>query len=324
MSQNHRLNINFGLVLGLLLSSSPLLAAPKQNVWVYASVYKEYIAPLEAAFEKLNPTIDVQVFQAGSEKIQAKVEAELVAKKLQADIILVSDPFWGRDLASRGLTHVRKGKNEPVLTNYNSLMVMIVHRTVSEAQRPKSFADLTKPEFKGQLVMGSPLESGSTFSTVAVLSEKLGWDYFKGLATNKMVSAGGNSAVIQKVESGEKKVGIVLLENALASMKRGSPIDVVYPSEGGIVIPSVQVIFKDSPRKDLAEKFGDFVLSDEGQKILISGYMYSSSNKLPAPPDAMPFTMASKGSPEWTPEFTSKIAKASKEIKKKFAALLLD
>ena len=73
-----------------------LVAAPKVHadkakteLWVYTSIYKEFIAPIEAAFEAAHPDVDVQVFQAGSEKVQAKVEAELLAKKVQADFIKI-------------------------------------------------------------------------------------------------------------------------------------------------------------------------------------------------------------------------------------------
>ena len=115
---------------------------------------------------------------------------------------------------------------------------------------------------------GSPLESGTTFTTVAYLSKKYGWEFFEKLRANNLASAGGNSAVIQKVESGERKLGVCLLENALAAQKRGSPIEIIYPNDGAIPIPSVQVIMKDAAHHDAAAQFSDFLLSEDGQKLL--------------------------------------------------------
>src|SRR5690606_14548239 len=114
--------------------------------------------------------------------------------------------------------------------------------------------------YKGKIQMGSPLESGSMFSTVAHLSDTYGWKYFEKLRDNKISANGGNSTVIQKVESGEKKIGIVLLENALAAKKRKSPIEIIYPKDGVVAIPSVQFILKDSKNKAEAIKFGEYLL----------------------------------------------------------------
>ncbi len=297
--------------------------AAKKEVWVYTSIYKEFIAPIEAAFEKKYPEYDVQVFQGGSEKIQAKVEAEIVAKKPQADILLTSDPFWSLGLAQRGLAATRPG-HEAVETNYYSLMVMIAHKDVPEAKRPKSFADLAKPEFKGLVQAGSPLESGTVFSTVAYLSRKYGWAYFEKLKANALASSGGNSVVIQKVESGEKKLGLVLLENALAAKKRGSPIEVIYPEDGAIPIPSVQLVFKDGRNVEGATKFADFVVSEAGQKLLLNGFMYSILPDVPAPEGAKPLKEVTAKSTAWTTESQLDVAKNAKDIKKKFAGLILE
>jgi iron(III) transport system substrate-binding protein len=310
------------LVAALALSHAGTATA-KSELWVYTSIYKEFAAPLEAAFEKAHPDIDAQVFQAGSEKIQAKVEAELLAKKPQADIMLTSDPFWSVDLERRGLAHARP-KHNAVETNYYSLMVLIAHKNVPAAQRPQAFADLTKTEFKNLIQAGSPLESGTMFSTVAYLSRKYGWEYFEKLRANNLASNGGNSTVIQKVESGEKKIGIVLLENALAGLKRGSPIEIIYPSDGAIPIPSVQVILKDAKNKANAEKFADFVLSETGQTILRGGFMYAVHPKVPAPEGAKPLSEVTAKSTAWTPAIQGEVAAASKDIKKKFAALVLE
>ncbi len=311
---------SLALILGLGAAGR---ASAKSEVWVYTSIYKEFIGPIEAAFEKKYPDLDVQVFQAGSEKIQAKVEAELLAKKPQADILLTSDPFYSVELKSRGLAFERPG-HEAVETNYYSLMVLIAHKDVPAAKRPKSFADLQKPEFKGLIQAGSPLESGTTFSTVAYLSRKFGWEYFEKMKANALASSGGNSVVIQKVESGEKKLGIVLLENALAAQKRGSPIEVIYPEDGSIPVPSVQVIMKDGKNHDGAAKFADFILSDEGQKLLVDGYMYPVSKTAPQPAGAKPLAEVTAKSTPWTQELFSEVGKGAKDIKKKFAALILE
>ena len=76
-----KLNFGKGLLFILcMLSSVSASAEPKKQLWLYTSIFKEFIAPIKTAFELEHPEIELQVFQAGSEKIQAKIEAELVAQ----------------------------------------------------------------------------------------------------------------------------------------------------------------------------------------------------------------------------------------------------
>ena len=317
-----QVSVRFLAILGLTLVL-PLQTYAKTQLWVYTSMYKEFAAPIKEAFEKKNPDIEVQIFQAGSEKIQAKVEAELLAGKPQADVLIASDPFWAAALQKRGLIHTPvEGKD--IDTNYYSLMVLICHKNLPQNQRPSGFQDLTKAEFKNMLQTGSPLESGTAFSMVAYLSNKYGWEYFQKLGQNNLASNGGNSTVMQKVESGEKKLGIVLLENVLAAQKRGSPIEIIYPSDGAIPIPSVRTILKSSPNKAAAELFSKFILSKEGQKLLLNGFMYSVLKDLPPPDGAKPLGEVTRNSTPWTPQLIGSIGSNTKDIKKKFAQFVLE
>src|SRR5262249_55180570 len=267
--------------------------AAKKPLWLYTSMYKEYATPIAEAFQARHPEYDVQVFQGGSEKIQAKVEAELLAGKPQGDVLALSDPFWGQDLEKRKLLLGRPGK-KVVETNYFSVMVLICNKSVTD--RPAAFKDLTDKKFDKLVQSGSPLESGTMFSTFAILSRKYGWEYVEKLGKNHLASSGGNSTVIQKVESGERKIGIVLLENGLAAQKRGSPVEIIYPSDGAIPIPSVQVLVKNSPNPEGAAQLADFLLSVDGQKLLRNGYMYSVRKDVEAPEGAPSFKTIMKGS----------------------------
>src|ERR1700751_886124 len=98
------------LALSLVLAITPSLAHAKSEVWVYTSIYKEFIASIVQSFEKKHPEIDVQVFQGGSEKLQTKVAAELVVQRPQADLVMTSDPFWAVKLDQRGVLKQHPGQ----------------------------------------------------------------------------------------------------------------------------------------------------------------------------------------------------------------------
>lgn len=309
-------------VLTILTLIGTLPAQAATDVWVYTSIYKEFIGSIQKSFEAKNPQYRLQVYQAGSEKIQAKLEAEIASGHIQADLLAISDPFYGSQLEKRGLLE-NTGRGT-VAENYQSLMVLIANKSVPSDQRPKAFADLDKPAFKNHVQMGSPLESGTMFAAVASLRDKYGWEYFERLRKNGLASSGGNAGVIQKVESGEKKFGIVLLENALAVLKKGSPIEIIYPTDGSIAIPSVQVILKSAPHKDGARAFANFLLSTEAQKILVASYMYSVDAKLPPPSGARPLKDVTVGQKLWTAESIRKTGEEAKQIKEKFAEIVLE
>lgn len=310
-------------ILWLFLFSSCLRAQAAEPLWVYASVYKEYIQPIETAFEKKHPGIDVQVFQAGSEKIQAKVEAEILSKKIQADVLLISNPFWAADLATRKIIEARSGG--PIVEhNYYSLMVLTAHRDVPESERPKSFSDFSKPVFKDKVQIGNPLESGTNFTMIAALTDRFGWDLIQQWATNGIASAGGNSTVIQKIESKEKLFGAALLENILAVQAKGSPIVAIYPQEGGVLIPNDQLLVRGSPHKVAAEQFMQFLVSDEGQRLLAQGYLYPVSDKVAGPKNARSLKDVRAQSIAVTPEMIAKTQPKLREIKQKFTQMVLE
>src|SRR5688572_7443427 len=69
-------------------------------VWVYTSLYKDTIADMTPYLKKAFPDVEVKWFQAGSEEIAAKVNAEILSGNLQADLLLCSDRFWYEELAN--------------------------------------------------------------------------------------------------------------------------------------------------------------------------------------------------------------------------------
>lgn len=297
-------------------------ASAKETLWIYTSIYKEHLPIIEKDFEKKHPDIDLQFFQAGSEKLQAKVEAELSAKRPQVDVIMTADPFWARDIEKRGLVDSSQG---PALSNtHYSIMVMVTHKDYPKDKRPKAFSDLVQPQFKGLVQSGSPLESGTNFSAIAVLSRKYGWDYFKKLRDNQLTANGGSATVMQKVESGEKKIGIALLENALSNLRRQSPVEIIYPTDGAIIIPNVQLTLKTSPHAAAAQKYKNYISSVEGQNILRQGSMYSVRKDILPPQGGAPLAKVIQNSIEWTPELVDSIAADAKNIKKKFSELILE
>ncbi len=321
-----------------LLFALSLTAActKKKEIWIYTSIYKEVIAELTPALERAMPGTKIQWYQGGSETIASKVNAEISAGKAKADLILTSDPFWYEELMVAGkLLPYESAIAKKTPADYLDpahhfanvrLPVMVIgynSDVLKESDLPKSWQDLTKKEFKGKLAMPSPLESGTAFVTVALLSKKYGWDYFKALQANDLLAAGGNSSVINRIETKEKPIGIVLLENILKAWGKGSPVRPIYPTDGIIPVLSPIAILKDSEHPEDAKKVYDWFFTDEAQNAIVKSGMYSMLPGIPAPVNGLPFAEASAKMMPWSGSILDELFQHRDSIKKQFHDLIL-
>jgi iron(III) transport system substrate-binding protein len=308
----------------------------KKRIWIYTSIYKEVIAEMKPELDKAMPDdVEVRWFQGGSENVAARISMEMAAGRTQADLILTSDPFWYLEL-------IKTGK----LLAYDSPVARLVpaqfqdpdHAFVTvrmpvmaigynpEAVRledsPHSWKDLTQARWKGKLSMGSPLESGTSFTATALLSRMFGWEYFTDLRKQELVAAGGNSSVITRIETRERPVGVVLLENILKARKKGSPVQAVYPDEGLIPVPSPIAIAADTRNPELAKKAYDWFFSAAAQKAIVHGSMYSPVGGMPSPEGARPWAEVSPHFFKWSPEILNELYEKRESVKTRFSEVV--
>jgi iron(III) transport system substrate-binding protein len=198
---------------------------------------------------------------------------------------------------------------------------------VAAGARPRTFRDLADPAWAGRITMGDPNRSGSAFTAVAALARKYGWEYFEGLRRNDMLAAGGNSAVLSRVMTGEKDAGIILLENVLQAREQNAaaPVDIIYPEDGVILVPSPIAIMKTTAAPDAARRVYDFFLSEAGQSALVSGWMYSPFDRLDPPAGARPWReVFSATLLPWTFDYLRETTRARDDIKRRFNATVLE
>jgi iron(III) transport system substrate-binding protein len=293
------------------------------------------IAEMDPQLRAVLPDADIKWYQAGSENVASKVNTEMAAGATKADLILTSDPFWYHELKKTGkLLPYESAAAKAVPAQYRDpehywinvrMPVMVIaynSEAVKEADAPKSFKDLADPKWKGKLTMGSPLESGTMFTTVALLSRKYGWDYFQALRKNDIVAAGGNSSVINRVETRERPIGIVLIENVLKAQAKNSPVKLVYPSDGTIPIPSPIAILKDSKNPELVKKAYDWFFTPEAQKAVVKGGMYAAVPGIAGPDTALGWPELEKNLAPWSPALVDEIYAQRDQLKSKFSEVV--
>lgn len=137
---------------------------------------------------------------------------------------------------------------------------------------PKEWADLKRPVYHNHVGMSAPSRSGTTHLTVETVVQGEGWD--KGWATWKEI-AGNFKMVTERsfgvpegVNSGDFGIGIVIDFFGFSSKATGFPVDFVYPTVTTLVPANIAIV-KDAPHPDAAAAFIEFLLSVEGQELLL-------------------------------------------------------
>lgn len=306
----------------------------RRELWIYTSIYPSVIAKMKPVLEASFPEVEFRWFQKGSEQVAARLTMELAAGETPCDLLLTSDPFYYAELAEAGrllpyespaAARVPEGLRDPdhaYVTVRVPLMVLGVntHELSDEDVWPRGFGDLGEPAFRGRVSMGDPLKSGTNFTTVAALSTSPGWGLLEAWSANDLVSAGGNSAVLQRLESGERPVGVILLENLLPRIAKGAPLAVVYPEDGAIPVPSPIAILEGTEDPELAKRVYDLCFSDAVQDAIVEGYMYSPLPDRDPPKGAKPWSELVLY--PWDSAFVHDVETRRKEIKERFREIL--
>ncbi|MGW4807077.1 ABC transporter substrate-binding protein [Kitasatospora sp. NPDC004272] len=149
---------------------------------------------------------------------------------------------------------------------------------------PKTFADLLKPEYKGQVALnGNPTKSGSAFGGVYAAALANGGsldDIQPGIDFFAKLKQSGNFNPVEStpatIEKGETPISIdwSYLNAGYTDEFKGKGIDwqVAVPSDGSYAQYYNQAINKDAPHPAAARLWMEYLYSAEGQNGFLGGY----------------------------------------------------
>ena len=285
-----------------LAGGSALAQSARGKLVLYTSQPERDASQTVAAFKQANPGVDVEVFRSGTTEVMGKLAAEFSGGQPKADVLLIADAASMEALKKDGrllaypeakVEGLAPGSFDADRTYFGSKLITTgIAVNTSAKNRPTSWADLGKPEYKGQIAMPSPLYSGAAAIMLGTMTERpdLGWSWFDKLKANDAIAVRGNGAVLTAVANGEKPYGVLVDFMAFNAKAKGSPVDFVFPKEGNPAVTEPVAILKTTQNAAAAKAFVDFILSDAGQKLAVSmGY-------IPA--------KASVGMPSWLPAGT--------------------
>lgn len=139
-------------------------------------------------------------------------------------------------------------------------------------EAPRSWQDLLKPEFKGQIMVAHPSTSGTSYTAIAtilqLMGEEKGWEFIKQYAGQISQYTKSGAAPAKFVGQGEAAVGIVFSHDIVNEIDNNkAPLVLTFPEEGtGYEIGGMGII-KGAKHLDLAKAWYDWALTAEAQKL---------------------------------------------------------
>ncbi len=277
------------LAAALALAAGPVMAQGiEDRLTIVTSFPKDMTGPFAAAFQKKYPGTKVEVQNRNT---AAAVTFIRETRSSPPDIMWASAPDAFAVLKKDNLLRKFQPKaqgvasvvgtypvNDPdgFFTGFAASGYGIMYNTrylrANNLPAPKEWDDLKKPIYHGHVGFSAPSRSGTSHLTLETILQGEGWN--KGWATT--IEMAGNFAQVSDrsfgvpdaVNSGQYGVGIVIDFFGLSAKASGFPVEFVYPAVTAIVPANIAVI-ANAKNPKAAEAFVEFLLSDEGQQILL-------------------------------------------------------
>ena len=186
-----------------------------QALTVYTAGPAGLIKELAQGFEQQGGE-KVEVFQADSGKVMARVESE--AGNPRVDVLISASWDSALDLHQRGwLLNYRSPNAKTVPAAYQGpsyvaqglSALALAWNPSSGTPRPSDWKDLAEPAFQGKVNMPDPSKSGTALELISGLQSQHGaqaWKLFGELRANGMQIAGANAQALNPVLQGAKAV----------------------------------------------------------------------------------------------------------------------
>jgi iron(III) transport system substrate-binding protein len=237
--------------------------------------------------ERANPKTDIWFGGTGDPHLQA-AEQDLTLEYKSASLPQLHD--WAQQQARQSGYKTVGIYSGPLGFGYNTELLAKKKMAV-----PRSWADLLKPEYKGEIQVANPASSGTAYTMIATLVQLMGedkaFDYLKALHRNIGSYTRSGTAPIKAVARGETAVSISFVHDGPGEKLQGFPVATVTPSEGtGAEIGSMSII-KGANNLEQAKKFYEWALTPQAQQFgaATRQYQLPSNKETPVDPNVPDF-----------------------------------
>lgn len=288
-------------------------AAQKTQLTVYTALETDQLKAYQEGFNKVHPDIELTWVRDSTGIITAKILAEKAAPK--GDVIMgVAATSMGifanegmlQGYAPPGVNRIpaqyKDSQNPPRWVGMDVWGATICFNTVEAQKRgipkPETWQDLTKPIYKGQVVMPHPASSGTGYFDVTawlqLFGEQGGWKYMDGLHENIAQYMHSGSRPCAAAAAGEYVIGISFEYRANREKARGAPVELVFPKEGlGWDLEAIGIV-KGTPKMDAAKKLLDWSVTDAAMGLYAANFAIVAVPSLSKPLPNVPADYAQR------------------------------
>lgn len=224
----------------------------------------EVIAPFVDAFHSRHPGI---VLRHLNKNTNAAVTELLTGNTRRFDLFWASSPeaFSVLDAAGR-LVDLGRGRH----ADFAYSAVGWAWRAPFDGAPPETWNDLLDPALSGRIAMSHPIRSGTTHSLIETILQDRGWDagwaWLLELAGQLGTISARSFGVLEGVEQGRHSLGLTIDFLALKRANNGVVFRYGRPI---IIVPARIAALQGGENSEAARAFVDFVLSPEGQRLLL-------------------------------------------------------
>ena len=288
------MRIAFSALLGLLLATTPGLAAPlvggvdlgkarrEGTVTLYSALSIEATAKLCAGFQSMYG-VKCEYYRAPGIPLMDRFRTEVTSGNVKADVLQASVLTAFKEAKQKGwLAKYISPEGAKYLKTFSDpdgyfvsayvipMAIAYNPRLLNSAERPNTWHDLLDPKWKSKLTTADPTSSGTGLAVYYFWESQFGLGYIEQLAKNQPLVVSATPAVANAVVSGERPVGAGLDSwEILVRSRANQPITAIFPTEGVPVVPSPVAVAANSPHPNAAQLLMHYIISADGQKLLM-------------------------------------------------------
>ena len=278
-------------------------AAKKEGgkVVIYGSLENDTMDLIAGALKK-KTGLEVDYWREAANKVTDRVANESRAGRPLFDVVLTTDATMqiiqkNGFLAKYDSPSAHAFPKEVIDPNlgpsYRKTLIGIVYNTgiIKPADAPKSLEDLTKPQYKGKVVIPDASQHTTTAQWMANLHKVMGGKekadkFIRDLAATKPLLVPSLTPAGERITTGETPIGIAFVKNVVFYGKKGVPMD--YVRLGKFMGDGQSISLAAKPLHPNAGKaFIDFFLGEEGLRLMAGiGEFVTRKGIYPPIPDA--------------------------------------
>ncbi len=263
------------------------LAKSEGEAIVYANMDVSAMKPLTDGFMKRYPGTKAASVHFSGAAIITRLDVEARAGKPVSDVVLSGQlgvlALIEKKIAMRYRSPEREffrdglKDKDGLWTAYMTNVMVSAYNTrqIKKEEAPRTVEDLLKPRWKGKLTMDS--QSYVWFGTMLqYLGEEAGLRFMRQLNEQNISHQRGRRLMTQLVAAGEFDMAVETnLNSVLTLNKQGAPLSFA-PIQPYFLSPSLVFMSANAPRPYTGALFIDYLLSEDGQKIVVT------TNRMPA------------------------------------------